>query len=325
MKLNSNNTGFGKVAVLLGGTSGEREVSLRSGAAIVQALKAENIDAHVIDAADGVIKQLTEGNFNRAFIALHGKGGEDGVIQGTLETLGIPYTGSGVMGSAIGMDKLRSKQIWNDMGLTVIPSMVVKAKQTITETEASQMLEKLGGKVVVKPSAEGSSLGIAMAETSKQLLAAISGATVFGGEIIIEQWINGPEFTVSILGDNTLPVVHIQPAREFYDYTAKYTESGTEYFCPTHLAKENEQLLKDMALKAFDAINCTGWGRVDFIQNKSTGKFYLLEVNTVPGMTESSLVPIAAKTAGISFNHLVVEILKTSLSEQNLSLDSEHD
>jgi D-alanine-D-alanine ligase len=325
MNLNSNNTDFGKVAVLLGGTSGEREVSLRSGAAIVEALKEQNIDVHGVDTAKGVIKQLSEGNFTRVFIALHGKGGEDGVIQGTLETMGLPYTGSGVMGSAIGMDKLRSKQIWNELGLTVIPSIVVKAKQVITETEASQMLVKLGKKVMVKPSAEGSSLGIAMAKTSKQLLDAISGAAVFGGEVIIEQWINGPEFTVSILGDKALPVVQIQPAREFYDYTAKYTASGTEYFCPTNLSKEEESLLQDMALKAFDAINCTGWGRVDFIQNKSTGKFYLLEVNTVPGMTESSLVPIAAEAAEISFKKLVIEILKTSMSQQKHTLDIEND
>ena len=325
MNLNSNNTDFGKVAVLLGGTSGEREVSLRSGAAIVEALKEQNIDVHGIDAAQGVIKQLSEGSFTRVFIALHGKGGEDGVIQGTLETMGLPYTGSGVMGSAIGMDKLRSKQIWNEIGLTVIPSIVVKAKQAITETEASQMLVKLGAKVMVKPSAEGSSLGIAMAETSKQLLDAISGAAVFGGEVIIEQWINGPEFTVAILGDKALPVVHIKPAREFYDYTAKYTASGTEYFCPTNLSKEEESLLKDMALKAFDAINCSGWGRVDFIQNKSTGKFYLLEVNTVPGMTESSLVPIAAEAAEISFKNLVIEILKTSMTQQKIDLDIEND
>ncbi|MFT5451943.1 MAG: D-alanine-D-alanine ligase [Enterobacterales bacterium] len=325
MNVNSNNIDFGKVAVLLGGSSGEREVSLRSGAAIVQALKIQNVDVHAIDAAVGVIEQLSAGQFSRVFIALHGKGGEDGVIQGTLETMGLPYTGSGVMGSAIGMDKLRSKQIWNEIGLTVIPSVVVKATQVITETAASQMLVKLGKKVMVKPSAEGSSLGIAMAKTTKELLEAISGAAIFGGEVIIEQWINGPEFTVSILGDRTLPVVQIKPAREFYDYTAKYTASGTEYFCPANITKDEENLLKDMALKAFDAINCSGWGRVDFIQNKSTGKFYLLEVNTVPGMTESSLVPIAAKAAKISFKTLVLEILKTSMTQQKIALDIAND
>ena len=325
MSVDSNNIQFGKVAVLLGGTSGERDVSLRSGAAIVQALKEQHIDVHEIDAAKGVIKQLSEGNFDRVFIALHGKGGEDGVIQGTLETMGLPYTGSGVLGSAIGMDKLRSKQIWNNIGLRVIPDMVVKAKQIITATEASQILVKLGKKVMVKPSAEGSSLGIAMAQSTEQLLAAIKGAAVFGGEVIIEQWINGPEFTVSILNERTLPVVHIQPAREFYDYTAKYTASGTKYFCPTNLSKDDVKLLNDMALKAFDAINCHGWGRVDFIQNKSTGKFYLLEVNTVPGMTESSLVPIAAKEARFSFNRLVLEILKTSLTKQHESSGVEND
>jgi len=307
-----NRTRFGKVAVLLGGNSGEREVSLRSGAAIVQALAERDIDVHAIDTAQGVIKQLSEGAYDRVFIALHGKGGEDGVIQGTLKTMELPYTGSGVMGSAIGMDKHRSKQIWKGLGLPTIPDHVIKKEQQITETEAAQILVKLGMKVMVKPSAEGSSLGIAKAETPEELFAAIKGAAKFGGEVLIEQWINGPEFTVSILGKKTLPVVYIKPLREFYDYTAKYTASGTEYFCPSNLAKADEDFLKVMALSAFDAINCTGWGRVDFIQNKSTGKFFLLEVNTVPGMTETSLVPIAAKAAGLSFSSLVVEILKTS-------------
>jgi len=303
---------FGKVAVLLGGTSGEREVSLCSGKAIVEGLVDQQVDAYGIDSAEGVIEQLSAGQFDRVFIALHGKGGEDGVIQGTLETLAIPYTGSGVMGSAIGMDKLRSKQIWQSAGLPVIAGESIMADKQITKTEASQILARLGMKVMVKPSSEGSSLGIAKAETPEQLLTAIDGAAQYGGEILVEQLINGPEYTVSILNDKAMPVVHIQPARDFYDYTAKYTASGTQYFCPSNLTKAQEQHLKTIALEAFAVIGCEGWGRVDFICNKATGDFFLLEVNTVPGMTESSLVPIAAKAAGISFSQLVVEILKTS-------------
>ncbi|MCP3674674.1 MAG: D-alanine--D-alanine ligase [Gammaproteobacteria bacterium] len=306
---------FGKVAVLLGGTSGEREVSLRSGDAILKGLKEQSVDAYAVDAMDNVIKQLVDGNFDRAFIALHGKGGEDGVIQGTLETLDIPYTGSGVLGSAIGMDKLRSKQVWDSLGLPVIPAEPINAGTKLSVTTAGQLLARLGMMVMVKPSSEGSSLGMAKAETTEGLLKAIDAASEFGGEVLIEQWINGPEYTVSLLGENALPVVQIQPAREFYDYEAKYTTSGTEYFCPTDLTKDEEAELKNMAQQAFAAINCSGWGRIDFIRNKAKGNFYLLEANTVPGMTECSLVPKAAKAADISFSELVVEILKTSESK----------
>ncbi len=310
---------FGKVAVLFGGNSGEREVSLRSGEAVVEGLKEQSINVVGIDSSKDVIKQLSTGDFDRAFIALHGKGGEDGVIQGLLETMNIPYTGSGVMGSAIGMDKLRSKQIWEQSELPVIPSASLKAGQQITEIEASQLLVKFGNAVMVKPSAEGSSLGMTKAQTKEQLLEAIDKASEYGGEVLVEQWITGPEYTVSILKAEALPAVKIQPAREFYDYEAKYAQSGTEYFCPCGLSAEQENELKTMALQAFDTIGCTGWGRVDFIQNKSSGQFYLLEANTVPGLTETSLVPMSAKQAGYSFSQLVIDILTTSLTEQELT------
>ena len=317
MMVNADTNRFGKVAVLLGGSSGEREVSLRSGEAILKALKSELVDAHPVDTEQRVIEQLVDGQFNRAFIALHGKGGEDGVIQGLLQTLGIPFTGSSLLGSAISMDKLRSKQIWKSMGLPVIASESISSTQRLTKTEASQMLARLGMTVMVKPSSEGSSLGIAKAETAQQLLDSIAGAAVFGGEILIEQWINGPEYSVSLVAGEALPVIHIKPARDFYDYKAKYSSSGTEYFCPCDLAKEEKTQLEDMAKQAFVAINCSGWGRVDFIRNKATGNFYLLEANTVPGMTESSLVPMAARAANISFSDLVIQILKTSETDED--------
>ena len=312
MNAPDNTNRFGKVAVLIGGNSGEREISLRSGEAIVGGLRDASINAYPVDTANNIIEQLVEGKFDRAFIALHGKGGEDGVIQGTLQTLGIPYTGSGVTGSAISMDKLRSKQIWESIGLPVIPAESINASETISITQASQMLARLGMKVMVKPSTEGSSLGMAKAETAAELVDALVGAALYGGQILIEQWINGPEYTVAIVAGKTLPIIQIQPAREFYDYQAKYTSSGTEYFCPTDLTPDEEASLNEMALTAFAAIDCSGWGRVDFIRNKATSNFYLLESNTIPGMTDKSLVPMAAEAAGMSFSDLVVEILKTS-------------
>ena len=315
MMQNDHKINFGKVAVLLGGKSAEREISLLSGAAILQGLKDQAVDAYPVDAGNDVIEQLIAGKFDRVFIALHGKGGEDGVIQGVLDTLGIPYTGSGVLGSAIAMDKLRSKQICSSVGLAVINGESILASQHLSLTKARQMLARLGMAVMVKPSAEGSSLGMAKAETAQQLLDALAGAAKFGGEILIERWIDGPEYTVALLGEKILPVIQIKPAREFYDYTAKYSASGTEYFCPTDLSKGQEATLKNRAKLAFSAINCSGWGRVDFIRNKASENFYMLEVNTVPGMTKSSLVPKAAKAAGLSFSELVIEILKTSITD----------
>jgi len=311
----NKNSYFGKVAVLLGGNSAEREVSLRSGKAIVKGLKKQSVDAYGIDTADNAIEQIQQGDFDRVFIALHGKGGEDGVIQGALETMEIPYTGSGVTGSAIGMDKWRSKLIWRTLELPVIPAESIKADSSLSIETASRLFEKLGSTLMVKPSAEGSSIGMTKAQTVEQLIAGFKAAARFGGNVLIEQWIEGKEFSVSILNGKALPAIYIKPAREFYDYDAKYKESGTQYFCPTDLTDDEEQHLANMSLEAFDSIDCSGWGRVDFIHDNDSGKFYLLEVNTVPGMTKSSLVPIAAKASGLSFSKLVVEILKTSLTD----------
>ncbi len=309
----NKNSYFGKVAVLLGGNSAEREVSLRSGEAILKGLKKQSVDAHGIDTAHDAIKQIQQGHFDRVFIALHGKGGEDGVIQGALETLEIPYTGSSVTGSAIGMDKWRSKQIWQSLALPVIPAESIKADASFSTETATRIFEKLGSTLMVKPSTEGSSIGMTKAETVEQLIAGFKVAAKFDGNVLIEQWIEGKEYSVSILNGKALPAIYIKPAREFYDYDAKYTESGTQYFCPTDLSKDEEQYLADMSLEAFESIDCSGWGRVDFIRDEDSGNFYLLEVNTVPGMTKSSLVPIAARASGLSFSSLVVEILKTSL------------
>ncbi len=308
----SNLKRFGKVAVLLGGCSGERDVSLRSGEAVLKGLLELDVDAHAIDTKEGLIEPLVQGNYDRAFIALHGKGGEDGVVQGVLETLNIPYTGSSILGSAIGMDKYRSKQIWQAIDLLTIPAESIPATNAYQKIKASQLLVRLGMKVMVKPSAEGSSLGMNKAENAQQLQDAIVEASEYGGDVLIEQWISGPEYTVGVLNGEALPVVQIQPAREFYDYQAKYETSGTEYFCPSDLSSIEESELKTIAIKAFLAIGCSGWGRVDFIRSKASGKFYLLEANTVPGMTNSSLVPMAAKAKGLSFAQLVVEILKSS-------------
>jgi len=303
---------FGKVAVLFGGTSAERDVSLRSGKAILEGLKQQSVDVYSIDTAEGVLDKLAEGHYDRVFIALHGKGGEDGVIQGALETMGIPYTGSGVLGSAIAMDKLRSKQIWSSLGLPVIPAESVKATESLGLEQATQIFKKLGPTLMVKPSAEGSSVGMTKAETVEQLLDGLGYAAKFGGEILVEKWVHGQEYSVSILNGKTLPAIHIKPAREFYDYKAKYTESGTEYFCPAGLTEQEEDSLASLSLLAFASIGCSGWGRVDFIRDEASGNFYLLETNTVPGMTKSSLVPMAAKASGMRFSELVVEILKTS-------------
>ncbi len=308
----SNKDRFGKVAVLLGGTSAEREISLRSGEAIVNALRNESVDAYPVDARERVIEQLIEGHYDRVFIALHGKGGEDGAIQGALDVMEIPYTGSNVLGSAIAMDKLRSKQIWSFLGYPVIPAVSIRAENKLTQADATKLFEKLGNPLMVKPAAEGSSIGMTKAETVEQLLEGFTIAAKFGGEVLVETWIHGLEYSVSILMGKALPSIHIKPTREFYDYKAKYTSSGTEYFCPSDLTVQEEEQLASMSLSAFDSLNCSGWGRVDYIKDKQSGKFYLLEANTAPGMTKSSLVPIAAKATGMSFSELVVEILKTS-------------
>ncbi|GKW31674.1 D-alanine--D-alanine ligase [Pectobacterium versatile] len=300
-----------KVAVLLGGTSAEREVSLLSGQAVLAGLKEAGINAHAVDTRDVSVTTLKEEGFTKIFIALHGRGGEDGTLQGVLEFLGLPYTGSGVMASALTMDKLRTKQVWQAVGLPVSPYVALDRRQYL-ETAANALLAKfthLGLPLIVKPSREGSSVGMSKVNTLSELPAALEEAFRHDDDILVEKWLSGPEYTVAILGDEVLPSIRIQPAGTFYDYEAKYLSDDTQYFCPSGLPDEQEQALAGLAMAAYRAVGCSGWGRVDFMLD-SDGAFYLLEVNTSPGMTSHSLVPMAARQRGLTFSQLVVKILE---------------
>ncbi len=304
---------FGKVAVLFGGSSAERDISLRSGEAVLQGLLRMNIDALGFDPQEKPLSELVELKVDRVWNALHGRGGEDGRIQAALEFMGIPYTGSGVLGSAIAMDKWRSKMIWKAMGLPVAAHVLVDNKQELSDANLRKIVARLGPVIFVKPSHEGSSVGMSKATSLETLKQAIELARKYDDEVLVESFIEGKEYTVSVLNEQALPSISMVTPREFYDYEAKYNSKETQYFCPSGLSTAEEKLLAEIAVKAFNALGCAGWGRVDFIRDKYDGSFKLLEANTVPGMTESSLVPKAAKQAGISFDELVVEILKTSL------------
>lgn len=299
-----------KVAVLFGGTSAEREVSLNSGAAVLAGLREGGVDAHGIDPRDTDITRLKEMGFSKVFIALHGRGGEDGTLQGMLETIGLPYTGSGVMASAISMDKLRSKLMWQGAGLPVAPSVgLTRNKFKLgLKTHDIQRIDNLGLPVIVKPSREGSSVGMSKVDKREDLDQALALAFQHDDEVLIEKWLSGPEFTVAIVGNEILPSIRIQPAGIFYDYEAKYLSDETKYFCPSGLEAEREADLRSLVLKAWHILGCRGWGRIDAMQD-SDGQFYLLEANTSPGMTSHSLVPMAAREAGMSFSQLVVRIL----------------
>jgi D-alanine-D-alanine ligase len=301
MKVLSMNK-FGKVAVLLGGRSGEREVSLKSGGAVLAALLRSGVDAHAFDPAEHPLHEL-EG-FDRVFIALHGRYGEDGTIQGALELMGIPYTGSGVMASSVGMDKWRTKLLWRAAGLPTPDFVLVDADSDFDTVE-----RQLGLPLFVKPANEGSSIGISKVKQAGQLRAAYELAEKSDPLVIAEQFVGGGEYTVGILGDTVLPVIRIVPANEFYDYEAKYLRDDTQYLCPCGLLPEKEAQIQAEALQAFRTIGGRGWGRVDFLMDEA-GKHYFLEVNTSPGMTDHSLVPMAAKARGISFDQLVLEILE---------------
>jgi len=298
---------FGKVAVLLGGKSGEREVSLKSGSAVLAALQAQGIDAEAFDPATRPLYDLEQ--FDAAFISLHGRFGEDGTMQGALELFGIPYTGSGVMASAIGMDKWRTKLIWHAAGVTTPAFEVVNIDSDFAAIE-----KKLGLPLFVKPANEGSSIGISKVKVSGDLKAAYELASKSDPLVIAEQFVGGGEYTVGILGDQVLPIVRIVPANEFYDFEAKYLRDDTQYLCPCGLPAEQEAKIQAEALQAFKAIGGTGWGRVDFLMDEA-GKHYFLEVNTSPGMTDHSLVPMAAKAAGITFADLVKRILTLAVKQ----------
>ena len=293
---------FGKVAVLLGGRSGEREVSLKSGAAVLAAMERSGVDAHGFDPAEQPLQALAQ--FDRVFIALHGRYGEDGTVQGALELMGIPYTGSGVMASALGMDKWRTKLLWRAVGVATPDFELVQADSDFAAIEA-----RLGLPLFVKPANEGSSIGISKVKTSGGLRPAYALAAEADPLVIAERYMGGGEYTVGILGDTALPAIRIVPANEFYDYEAKYLRDDTQYLCPCGLPAEQEAQIRAEALQAFRAVGGRGWGRVDFLMDEA-GRHYFLEVNTSPGMTDHSLVPMAAKAAGIGFDELVLKILE---------------
>lgn len=297
---------FGKVAVLYGGTSAERVVSLKSGAAVLTALKQRGVDAHGIDVGSDVTQVLQHGNYGRAFIVLHGRGGEDGVIQGALETIALPYTGSGVLGSALSMDKLRTKLVLLGAGM---PTPAFKTFSR--DTDMNSAIAQLGFPVMVKPAREGSSIGMTKVERVEQLQVAWQKAQDFDDDVFAEQWITGTEYTATILGDQALPLIRLETPRGFYDFEAKYNATDTRYVCPCGLDADRERELQDLALKVFRISGCSGWGRVDLMCDKA-GKPWILEVNSVPGMTDHSLVPMAARQAGMDFEELCWQILETS-------------
>ena len=305
---------FGKVAVMLGGSSAERAVSLKSGGAVLQALQQAGVNAFAFDPAERELVALMDEKVDRVLIMLHGRGGEDGSLQGALQQLCVPYTGSGVLGSALCMDKIRSKQIWQSLGLpTAKYKIAVKSRFDAGSCEA--IMAELGNTVMVKPSLEGSSIGMTKATSAAQLDSAIQDAFNYDNNVLLEQFIQGPEYTVSLLDGKALPSIRMSTPRDFYDYAAKYQADSTEYFCPSGLDDEQENLLATIASKAFDALAGSGWGRVDLMQDAG-GRFYLLEANTVPGMTEKSLVPMAASQAGLSFEALSLAILATSMEKR---------
>ena len=296
---------LGKVAVLLGGTSGEREVSLMSGGGVLAALQARGVDAQAFDPAERALDELAA--FDRVFIALHGRGGEDGTIQGLLELMQVPYTGSGVMASALGMDKWRTKLLWRAAGLPIPDFVLLDA-----DSDFSAVERELGLPLFVKPACEGSSLGVVKVRAPGELAAAYREAAKYDRLVLAEKAVLGGEYTCAILGDTALPVVKIEPATEFYDYEAKYIRDDTQYRCPCDFTPEREAELRAMALEAFHVLGCRGWARIDFLMDED-GRAYLLEANTSPGMTSHSLVPMAARAAGMSYEDLVVRVL--SLAE----------
>ena len=295
---------FGKVAVMMGGKSAEREVSLKSGAAVLAALRSSGVDAHNFDPRDKALEALHAEGYQRVFIALHGRGGEDGTLQGALDLLAIPYTGSGVLASALAMDKWRSKLVWQATGLPVPDYVVLDAGSDFAAAEV-----RLGLPLFVKPASEGSSIGISKVKRAGELRAAWELAARYDSCVIAEKYLAGGEFTVGILNGQALPVIRIVPTTEFYDYDAKYLRDDTEYRIPSGLGEAREREMRDMALRAFAVLGGCGWGRMDLMLD-AEGRIYCLEANTSPGMTDHSLVPMAARAAGIAFPQLVLKLLE---------------
>ncbi len=302
-------TQFGKVAVLMGGLSAEREISLLSGNAVLTALKAQGVDAHGIDVGENIIQDIGDGNFQHVFIVLHGRGGEDGTIQGLLEVMKLPYTGSGVMASSLAMDKLKTKQIWLAMGLPTPEFHIIDSEQSCEDA-----LKKLTLPLIVKPVLEGSSIGMSKVEQREELIPAWQKAQQCGGTVIAESWIEGSEYTAAILDDQVLPMIKLETTHKFYDYDAKYEADDTQYICPCGLTEQRESELAELSKRAFDAVTASSWGRVDFMVDENDQP-WLIEVNTVPGMTSHSLVPMAAKQVGLSFDDLTINILSMASCE----------
>ena len=299
-----------KIAVLLGGTSAEREVSLNSGNAVLEALRKQGYDAHPIDPKTFPVATLKEQGFDRVFNILHGRGGEDGTMQGLLEQIGLPYTGCGVMASALTMDKMRTKMLWKAFGLPVAEMEIVTTENRINLNPVA-VVKKLGLPLMVKPSLEGSSVGLTKVKAVEELESAVDFALKFDRTVLIEEWLAGDEFTVPVLDGEVLPSIKIVPEGEFYDYDAKYISDNTQYFCPAGLTETREQELRRLVKQAYDVVGCRGWSRIDVMAD-AEGKFRLVEVNTNPGMTSHSLFPKSAATVGYSFEQLVEKILELS-------------
>jgi D-alanine-D-alanine ligase len=300
---------FGKVAVAMGGHAAEREISLISGKAVLDAMLEAGINAIAFDTKHQKMEELVSLGVDRVFNIVHGRGGEDGQLQGALELLEIPYTGSGVLGSALGMDKRRTKICWKGANLPTAAWTLLSS-----EADLQRCAEEVGFPVIIKPALEGSSIGMAKANTPEELTTAWKEAMQFSCDVIAEQWINGPEYTVGILNGVALPVIRLETPHDFYDYEAKYKTDTTQYHCPCGLDETFEKQLQEISLKAFEIAGASGWGRVDLMLDKAHQP-YLLEINTVPGMTDHSLVPMAAKQSGLSFAELVWEILSSTLPQ----------
>jgi len=302
---------YGRIAVLCGGDSAEREVALASGAAVHDALLRQQQDALLVDGLDALCAALRDGSVDRVFNVMHGRGGEDGVVQGLLAAYGVPVTGSAVLGSALSMDKQRSKQIWCQLGLPTPAAVLVDGHAPVSaQLQQHEAQLQAMQPLVVKPNREGSTVGLSVVEDYRDLREALTTAAKFDAQVLIEQYIDGEDYTVALLQQRTLPHIRIRPAAGLYDYTAKYHSDSTRYDSPA-LAAEQQASLHQLAVQAAAALGVSGWGRVDFMRDNA-GRFWLLEANTVPGMTDHSLVPMAAQLVGIGFDQLVLEILETS-------------
>ncbi|HVI25886.1 MAG TPA: D-alanine--D-alanine ligase [Xanthomonadaceae bacterium] len=305
---------FGRVAVLMGGTSAEREVSLDSGRNVLEALRSRGVDAHAVDGIPALAVALVHRQFDRVFNILHGNkgGGEDGVLQGLLEALRVPYTGSGVLGTALAMDKIRSKQVWLSLDLPTPTYVRLASSEKNARDDVHAAARRIGLPVIVKPACEGSSVGVSRVFTEADLDDAVALAAKYPGELLMEQLIEGDELTVGILGEVALPSIRIVPKGQWYDYHAKYVAEDTQYLCPG-LEGGAEDEIRALALAAFRALDCRGWGRVDVMRDRASGRFFLLEANTAPGMTSHSLVPKAARQLGLQFDELCWRILEQTL------------